>query len=655
MQSGARFPLGRAGVTLGDAPLGERSNEDCHEPAARPFRKCDEPVTAPASGESRDAAVPGEGDRGARTLGWAALLAVLCFAVFWPAYAIDYDQHAGFVWDDDDHYLNDHLVNSDDDWWRIWFDPQPGVVRASDGAWVWNYWPLTRSSFWVDRHLFGTWEDGRPNLLASHLINVALHAANAILLLFALRRLRVAGAELAALFFVLHPVTVESVAWITERKNLLSTFFFLTALWSWLRFRDTPSPRGYLATTGAFLLALMGKTSTVMFPVVLVLIHWYRREPWSVRSLARLAPFFAMSLVAGVTSILFERLFIDAGQASPVSGWPERVAVSGHIAWFYFAKDLLPIGLAFNYPRWQIDPAAWKSYLPTLSAIAVLAGLWLQREGWARPFVLALASFGALLFPVLGFLDLYGMRYAHVADHWQYLACIPVIALAAGLLETQTRNRLALRVVISAFVVTGFAWLSFTHAGAYVDDEALFADTLERQPGSVLANNNFGNRLLAQRRYEESIPYFERAIESGATIAAPYVNMGVATEMVTGNLAEGAYWYGRALELDPEQPQALHYLAVERLAASRPEEAEALLRRALDAHPTYLAGLELLAQVLRDEGRSVEIFPLLERAKEPVASQVAGGRELMLGVWGAMTLALLGAAAVSYEVSRSNA
>jgi len=178
---------------------------------------------------------------------WAAAIAVLAFAVFLPAYAYDYDEHAGFVWDDDDHYLNDRLVNADDGWWRIWLDPQPGVVQSTDAAWVWNYWPLTRSSFWVDRHLFGVWDGGRPNLLASHLVNVGLHALNALLLLVVLRRLGVPGAELAALLFAVHPVTVESVAWITERKNLLSTLFFLLALASWLRSRPA---RGRASTPG---------------------------------------------------------------------------------------------------------------------------------------------------------------------------------------------------------------------------------------------------------------------------------------------------------------------------------------------------------------------------------------------------------------------
>ena len=593
--------------------------------------------------------------RPARVL-WALGIALLCLAVFWPAIAIDYDAHAGFIWDDDDHYLNDRLVNSEDGWWRIWLDPQPGVVGSTDAAWVWNYWPLTRSSFWVDRHLFGTWDDGRPNLLASHLVNVGLHALNAFLLLVVLRRMRAPGAEIAALVFAVHPVTVESVAWITERKNLLSTTFFLLALASWLRFSARPSAAAYLGSAVSFLLALLAKTSTVGLPAVLVLLHWYRREPWTPRAVLRLAPFFAMSLVAGLTSILFERLFIDAGQPSPVSGFAERIAVAGRIAWFYLAKDLLPLGLAFNYPRWQIDPGAWSSHLPTAAAVIVLGGLWWKREGPARPVLLALLVFGVLLFPVLGFFDLYGMRYAHVADHWQYLASMAVIAALAAGLAVATRGHRRVRLAAAAAWVLALGFLSWSQSHAYVDDQALFAHTLEREPYSILANNNFGNALLAQRRYEEAIPHFERAIEGGATIAAPFVNLGIAKEAVTGSLAEGAYWYGRALEVEPDQPQALHYLAIERMAAARPEEAESLLRRALEAHPTYVEGLEYLARILRSQGREREILALVERANAPVADKVRGGRRLMAGVWSALGIALLGACAVAaYESSgRSN-
>ena len=390
-------------------------------------------------GERRagDAATPARADGSAGGgRAWIGLaIAALVFVVFIPAYAYDYQRHDGFVWDDDDHYLNDHLVRAHDGWWRIWLDPQPGVVGETGGAVVWNYWPLTRMTFWIERRLWGLDPRGTPRLLGSHVVNVALHAANAVLLLALLRRLRLPGAELAALLFAVHPVGVESVAWITQRKALLSTLFFLASLVGWLRFTASGAARWYLFTSAAFLLALMAKTTTVMFPVVLVLLHWYQQQPWTRRAVLRLAPIFAMALVAGVTSIVFERYIGSTGEAWSAS-LAERVAAAGMITWFYLGKLILPLGLSFNYPRWQIDVTAVSSYLPSAAVLGVGALLWRFRSGWARPWILALGCFLVNLFPVLGFLDVYGMRYAHVADHWQYLAGISILALEAGLIAS---------------------------------------------------------------------------------------------------------------------------------------------------------------------------------------------------------------------------
>ena len=308
----------------------------------------------------------------------------LTFAAYVPAYGYDFGAHAGFVWDDDDHFLNDHLIAADDGWRRIWLDPEPGIVGFPGAAAVWNYWPLTRTSFWLDRQLWGTGEDGRPNLFAAHVVNVALHGLNAILLFVVLRRLRVPGASLAGLLFAVHPVTVESVAWLTERKNLVSGVMFLTALWAWLRFDEEEQARWYLLASLAFLMALMAKSSTVMLPIVLLVLHGYRRREWGPRVVMRLAPFFAMALVSGVTSIVFERWFIGSSHPGVSAGIGERIAGAGQALWFYLSKALVPLELSFNYPRWSIDPAAPLSYAGTVAVICVAALLWRLRDGQAR-------------------------------------------------------------------------------------------------------------------------------------------------------------------------------------------------------------------------------------------------------------------------------
>lgn len=588
-----------------------------------------------------------------------ALVAVV-FAAFAPTFTYEDGPNAGFVWDDPDHYIDDHLIRAGDGWWRIWFDPQPGAVGAADGAAVWNYWPLTRSSFWVDRHLFGTDARDRPNLRASHAVNVALHALNAVLLLGVLRRLRIPGAAFGALLFALHPVAVESVAWLTERKNLLSTVFFLLALDAWLRFRAEGGGRWYAATGVAYLLALLAKTSTVMFPVVLVLLDWYERRAWTPRAVLRLAPFFGLSLVAGLTSIVFERTFIGSTHDELSAGIGERIAVAGHIAWFYLGKALLPLGLSFNYPRWSIDAGSPWSYLATVAWLLLAALLWRFREGWGRPFLLGLGTFGVSLFPVLGFFGIYGMRYAHVADHWQYLPCIAVLALAAALAATavdrfgarRSRPVRAAAVAAAALVLTGLATLTWRHSAAFADEGTLWRHTLARYPDSVLANHNLGSLLLAEGRYDEAIERFRAAIRSRPTSPEPYVNLGIALNAATGDWSEAASWWQRALEVDPEQPHALYFLAKERLAQGRSEEGEVLLKRALDVNPTYPDALRALAWLYRSQGRAEAIEPFVERARQPRRELSVGGRGLVLRIWTALGLALAGCGALAWLEAR---
>jgi tetratricopeptide (TPR) repeat protein len=575
---------------------------------------------------------------------------LLTFAVFLPAYAYDYSRHEGWVWDDDDHYLRDHLIQADDGWWRIWLDPQPGIVAGPDAAVVWNYWPLTRTSFWIERRLWGTDARGVPRLFGSHLVNVGLHALNAVLLIGVLRQLRVPGAGWAGLLFAVHPVTVESVAWITQRKALLSTFLFLAALAGWLRFTTTGRPRWYLFTSGTFLLALMAKTTTVMFPVVLVLIHAYQGRAWNRRALQRLAPLFAMSGVAGVTSIVFERFIGSTGEPWSAS-LAERAAAGGMIAWWYLGKLLLPLGLSFNYPRWQIDASALSSYLPSAAVLALAAVLWRFRKGWARPWALALGAFLVNLFPVLGFFNVFGMRYAHVADHWQYLASIPIFGLAGALLanapERVARARPAFargaRIAsgaVGTLALAACCWLTWHQSAAYVDRATLWRHTLEQEPDSLIAHNNLGSQLLDERRYAEAILHFRRAIELDPSLPEPYVNLGNALD-ASGKPAQAALHWEQALERDARQLVALDNLAALRMNQERLEEAESLLRRALEVQPGFASALARLARLYQRQGRPGAIDPFVVRARQPAASGgAAHGKQIAIGIWSAMGVAL---------------
>lgn len=588
------------------------------------------------------------------------LLLVLAAALasYLPSYRYDADRHEGFVWDDDDHFLHDPLIRADDGWWRIWLDPMPGIVGAAGGAVVWNYQPVTRTSFWVDRHLWGADANGTPNLVAARVTNVVLHALNAFLLFVVLRQLRMPGATAAALLFAVHPLAVESVAWITERKTVLPTALFLVSLAGWLRFAASGRARWYVFTSASFLFAVLAKASTVMFPVVLALLHWYERRPWTRRAVLRLAPLFATSLVAALTTIAFERYVIGSQGEAFSASLGERVATAGRIAWFYLGKSVLPVDLSFNYPRWRVDAAAPASYLPAAAIVLVAALLWRFREGWARPWILALGCFLANLFPVLGFFDFYGMRYAHVADHWAYLASLSVVALAAGLGASlperveRTRPRLAPAVRAAAIaagclVFTAFGALTWRQSSAYVDRSTLWRHTLDRQPGSYLANNNLGVLLLERGAYEQAVAHFQSAVAAEPSFPEARVNLGNALD-ASGRTPEAIPHWRRALELDPRQSVALHNLAVADINAGRLGEAEALARRAHEFDPRDPLALRALQHVFARQGRPSAIDEFVARAQRPPETdRVRRGRTVVAAVWAALALALGGVVLVA--------
>ncbi len=593
---------------------------------------------------------------------WVALagIVVLAMAAYWPSYSYDFAQHDGYVWDDDDHYLNDGLINAPDGWWRIFFDPQPGLVSEQGGASVWNYWPMTRVSFWVDRHLFGDGPKGGPNLRATHVFSTLLHGLCAVLVAMVLQRMRVPGAMLAGALFAVHPVAVESVAWITERKNTVSTLFFLLALLSWLRFEASSRIRDYAATLLFFLLALLGKSATVMLPPLLVLLHWYRGGDWDGRRVLRLAPLFAMALVGGLTSIFFERVYISPGDAWSQS-LGERIAASGMIAWFYLGKVLLPIGLAFNYPRFEIDAGSPLAYLPTLAAIGLAGLLFYLRKTPARHVALCLGAFVVLLFPVLGFFNLYGMRYAHVADHWQYLPCIAVIAgvaaaidLGAGGLAARAGPRAKLvragQAALCVALIGALLPLTWAQSGAYKSAETLWRHTLEVRPDSAIAHGNLGTELREQGEYDEARHHFELAIEADPSFVEPYVNLGNLIDARTGSRRGAAPWWEKAIEVDPRQPVALYNLSLVAYDRGDLRACEDLLLRTLEVDPTFPLALEMLSRLYDYQRRSHEFVPYLQMARLSVAERAGAGRTTVQRIWLGFGLALsIGAVAIAYD------
>ena len=347
--------------------------------------------------------------RSLRDIGAAALLFGSVLLAYLPAL------HGGLIIDDSGH-ITSARMQSLHGLWRIWFE-----LGATT-----QYYPVLHSAFWIEHRLWG------DAVLGYHLTNALLHAAAALLVVALVRRLSLPGAWLAGFLFALHPVCVETVAWISEQKNTLSAVFYLGAALLYLDFDRTRRKSRYGLALGLFALALMSKSVTATLPVALLVILWWRRGrlEWK-RDWLPLIPWLALGASGGLFTAWVERRYIGAEGADFALTAVERCLVAGRALWFYAWKMVLPANLTFIYPRWRVDAAAWWQYLFPLAALAAAAGLWLAARRRRGPLA-AFLFFAVTLLPALGFLNVYPFLYSFVADHYQYLASLGIIVPAGG-------------------------------------------------------------------------------------------------------------------------------------------------------------------------------------------------------------------------------
>src|SRR5688572_21356693 len=315
-------------------------------------------------------------------IGSGVLLAMTLIA-YLPAF------RAGFIWDDPDYVVNNATLRSLDGLRQIWFVP-----RATP-----QYYPLVHTSFWIEYQLWGL------NPSGYHAVNVLLHALASILLWRVLKLLEVPGAWLAAGIFALHPVHVESVAWVTERKNVLSGVFYLASALAFLHFEETAEPRRrwrfYAMSLLLFVVALLSKTVTASLPAAILLVAWWKRGRVTWRDLMPLIPFFVTGVALALRTAQFEREHVGASGAEFDFTWAERILIAGRAAWFYAWKLIAPVNLSFIYPRWTIDDRAAAQYAFPIAAIALVMTLALLRRRIGLGALVAVLFFGGTLVPAL--------------------------------------------------------------------------------------------------------------------------------------------------------------------------------------------------------------------------------------------------------------
>jgi protein O-mannosyl-transferase len=516
---------------------------------------------------------------------------------------------AGFIWDDDAHVTENPNLRSFRGLYRIWFEPLANQ----------QYYPLQLTGYWIEYHLWGL----RP--FGYHAANVLLHALSAVLLWTVLRELDIRGAWLAAAVFAVHPVEVESVAWISELKNLLSTTFYLGAMLAFFRFRpmsgepqaDSPPWRFYFMATALFLCALLSKTVACSLPAVLALLLWWKRGRLERRDIEVLSPMFLLGITLGLITAWLEKHHAGASGAEWSLSFLQRCLLAGRALWFYAGKLLWPHPLMFIYPHWDIDPAAWWQYLFPAATLAVLLVLWSLRSRIGRGPLVAALCFGCALFPSLGFFNVYPFRYSYVADHFQYLASIGIIVLAANgiarvLGHSRSWSAPAGNAVCSALLLT-LGTLTWKQTRVYHNNETLWRDTVTKNPDAWIAQNNLGILLGNQGRSAEAIARYTEALRLKPDYAEAHNNLGFALSQM-GKTDEAIQQYAEALRSDPDDVGARNNLGNALMQMGMLNEASKQYEAALRTKPDYADAHNNFGTLLLRMGRIPEAIQQWEEA-----------------------------------------
>jgi len=584
----------------------------------------------PVLGEDASASVRASGRVvGAwRTWGIPVALALLVGAAFFPALG------NGFVrWDD-----------------AVLFDDNPRYrglgwkeLRWMFSTFTMGHWvPVTWLSHGLDYTLWGM------NPLGYHLTNVTLHALNAALLYLVARRLlgramRFDGpaaplaAATAALFFALHPLRAESVAWATERRDVLSGCFFFLTLLAHLRALDAgPAARRKLriASIACFVLAFLSKSIVMTLPLVLVLLDFYplRRLPWDWRAWLRpewravwreKVPYVAVSLAGGLVAFFAQRTFF-----TPVEkmGWTSRPLIAFYGLWFYVSKTTLPRTLSplYEVPA-RIDPLEPRFLVAVLGVSFITALVIVLGRRWPAGLALWL-YYGLVIGPVSGLVHA-GFQLAH--DRYSYLSCLGwALLVGAGLgavvrahQEGRVRPGIArLAGVVVAAWLFGLATLTWQQVQIWKDTETLWRFAVDSEPRCAICQSNLGVYLQNERLYDLALPYFERALALRPDYPKYHKDLG--TDLLNlGRAPEAAAHLRGALELAPDDVEALNTLSVALMTQGRHPEALAILERAARLKPDDAMVQTNLATALLELRRPQESLPHVRSAlaREPTA------------------------------------
>ena len=481
---------------------------------------------------------------------------------------------AGFIWDDagitQNPLLQDIRGLKD-----IWLRPSSIPNEA-------HYWPLVYSSFWLEYQVWG------PHPAAYHAINILLHAMNTILLWRILRRLKPTGAWFIAAIFAVHPIHVESVAWAIERKDVLSGLFFLLSFLFYMKYSTNRKRYLYILSILFFLCAMLSKSITITLPVAILLWLWWGKSKIDKSDILAVLPYFIIALLITLFDLLF---FKQRTQAAQGFSLVERFLIAGKSLWFYVWKIIFPINLMPIYPRWQINSTNPQGYIFPLTAFCVPVVLFcLKKKSGKAPAALFL-FFLITIAPVLGFIDFGFMRYSFVADRFQYLASIGIIALLVWSVVWFMNEKLALRNRLIPYATGGMVLvllgvLTWRQTEVYRDYETLFQYAVRKNPRSWTAHNNLATALEKKGAPTRAIEHYKKAMELNPHESQVYYNLAALLSRQK-KFQEAISLYQKAIQITPDYPEAHNNLGLLLFQKGLLEKSVFHFRRSIELRPGH--------------------------------------------------------------------
>jgi Flp pilus assembly protein TadD len=491
-------------------------------------------------------------------------------------------------------------------------------TTGKSGSWQ----PLTWLSHMLDCAVFGMAPWGH------HLTNMVLHGLNSVLLFLVLCRMT--RSPFASLFvssvFALHPMHVESVAWISERKDVLSTFFAMLTLWAYASYCERPSRWRYTMTLVWLALGLLAKPMLVTIPCVLLLLDYWplgRFNPVSVKRAGRLAleksPHFALAILFSALTLWTQRgaSAMSSLEALPL-GMRAKNALYSYLV--YIGKSLWPTGLAAYYPHPRETLSSVEVGAAVLVLLAVTAvAIYL----WRRSPYLPVGWFWYLgtLVPVIGIVQ---VGTQGMADRYMYFPLVGlaimvawgVPQLAGTLLRTSKAKTIR---VIGVVTLALLAWRTWVQAGYWKDSETLFRHALAVTENNEIAEHGAAKALLEQERFDEALPYLDRAVALNPRNPESLYHLGVVYQNL-GRTDAAMAQYTLATEVDPAYSRAYNNLGVLLLGAGRLQEAEQAIAKAVETDPQNREALENYGGALVAVGKYAEaeahLRPLLRESPD---------------------------------------